>query len=84
MSYKEDCEFIERLKQPVTHYIFDDTRPLRWQVYGALSLDRLTPVERRGVVHRYMAEGRRVIKCKNGPYKDIQPIYRAIKENQIP
>jgi len=31
-----------------------------------------------------MAEGKRVIACKNGPYNDIQPIYKAMMEGLIP
>lgn len=83
-SYEEDCRFIEDLKRPVTHYIFIDDRPPGQQVFGALSLDHLSVDERRTIVCQYMAEGKRVVLCKNGPYKNIQPIYRAIREGRIP
>ena len=83
-SYEDDCHFLENLKRPVTHYIFVDDRPPGQQVYGALSLDHLSSEVRRIIVCKWMAEGKRVVLCKNGPYKDIQPIYRAIREGRTP
>lgn len=83
-SYEDDCRFIENLKRPVTHYIFIDDRPPGWQVYGALSLEHLFVGERRSIVGKWMAERKRVVACKNGPYENIQPIYRAIREGNVP
>ena len=88
MTYKEDCEFIRRLKQPITHYIYCSRSHAHWPdlggVFGALALGELTPQERMVIICKYMAEGKHVVVCKNGPYDGIQPIYRAMKEGRIP
>lgn len=88
MSYEEDCETIRKMQLPVTHYIYCPRSHAHWPdlggVFGGLSLGESSPEERRAIVGRYMAEGRQVRACRNGPYCGIQPIYAAMRAGRTP
>jgi len=68
-----------------THYIMCDN-PKRgvYGVIGGLCFTGLSIIGRRHSIHRYMQLGERVVKCVNGPYKDIQQIYLAVREGRAP
>ena len=88
MTYEEDVEFIRQRQLPITHYIYCPRSHFHWLdlggVYGALSLQETGPEERRLIIAKYMAEGKQVVPCKHGPYKDIQPILNAVREGRTP
>lgn len=65
-----------------THYIVYHDCPT--YVFRALSLTGMSVEARRRGIGEYMADGKRVVACKNGPYSDIRPIYEAICEGEIP
>ena len=87
-TYEEDCEFIRQLKLPITHYIYCPQTHAHWPelggVCGALSFSETSIENRRAIIAGNIAAGRQVKACINGPYKDIQPIYRAMEEGRTP
>ncbi len=87
-SPEEDAERIRKMHLPVTHYIYCPRSHAHWPdlggVFGVLSLGETSLEKRREIIHQYMTEGRQVRACVNGPYKDIQLIYRAMKEGRQP
>jgi hypothetical protein len=88
MNHDEAAEAIRRMQLPVTHFIYCPRAHTHWPdlggVFGALSMGETSPNDRRRIIADYMKEGRRVVACRNGPYRDIQPIYTAMKDGRTP